>query len=206
MTTATLSLESLLAEGRRVLAAQDAERRAELDAAGRARVDAWNALVAVLPATLGPLADAYGPLMADDLPDDFDPARTYQFTLRPFGAAELLAGFFAPADGAGPWRFTGTYHVPAGYYPQTDEDGGFWPCRTGATAGVQSLAEALALCERMTDSYRKCAADCERRAAALKAKAKAKAATPPAPPPPTPAERLLAALEDFVASCRPGGA
>jgi hypothetical protein len=199
MTATETTLADLLAEGRAALAAKAAEearRRADADEAKAAR---WAKLRADMAPVLGPIAG----LIPDAPPDglEFSGDTSYvELRLTPFGRAPLAVCCATKLDGDDWYAFRRgqyarhdhTFGVPAGVRPALDDDAGRYYVRVTGEEQTDSLAEALALCERAEADWQACEAECERRTAQHAAKRLS------AKPMPTAGERLLAALGEWL--------
>lgn len=143
------TIQELLTEGRRLLAERVAREEAEREAAEEAEERHWDALKAAFLAEVG--AELADKEVADDTPFSVD-TQSWTWTVKPFGAVPFYAAYrHIPNTG---WGRVGKISIPTRlrFDPAGDPD---HPCVLECShEQVDSVAEAVALCDQYDAAYR----------------------------------------------------
>jgi hypothetical protein len=192
------AIQTLLAEGRRTLAQRESAEQQRDDHERRRKNRIFQAALAKAIELLEPVLPVEPSFPDDNWDPDEEIGNNLTFSVRPFGAAriEVRLGGVDSAQGpsADPSGWTWLPHPKQIYHVEAR----FAPYKDGVLAEryetTNSLAEALAICERSTDAYRQ-------------AEAKAKEHKP-SPAETTkssdPGEQLLDSLDVWIHWLHPG--
>lgn len=196
-------IEYLLEEGRKILAKKSAAEQAKADAEQKYWSDVFFAAKREAERLFAPLRrEMIEPAIFPG--GDWRPNDEVWFWIRLFDTGTIsvrLKGYdpqywqTAQATNFAEWKFESkdnrhTFYVASNF--EANEDG--TSAHGRLFLNTNSLAEALAMCERESENYRKCLEEKKARIVALNAKKALTVTTSPA----TAAENLYAAIRDFV--------